>query len=573
MAAEYIDDTEIGSGIYPTKIPGYEDAADIQAALRLYHYGSTTIPTENTLGTASGINTKSIAGHFKAIDNTIQTLATTAYVTNAIAGVTDEYAQLAGTGIDWNAGANRFDLDYLSTVIEKTSNFTLEASNVGNTILLSTSSTIALTVPANSVIALPIGYKVDLVEVGSGRTTFTPGSGVTINSKNGEMYIDSQYGKATLLKIAENSWIAYGDIYEGASAPTPTPVAPTPVAPTPVAPTPVAPVPVAPTPVAPTPVAPVPVAPTPVAPTPVAPTPVAPTPVAPTPVAPTPVAPAFAITSTSSTTSSVSYSWANAPAGTVDYSIFYVYDDDTQSSVTTTSSTSATFSGLSSNTTYGVYVSARNSDGTTLASASASITTSAPTPTPVAPTPVAPTPVAPTPVAPTPVAPAFAITSTSSTTSSVSYSWANAPAGTVDYSIFYVYGGDTQSPATTTSSTSATFSGLSSSTTYGVYVSARGSGGTVLASDSASITTSAPTPTPVAPTPVAPTPVAPTPVAPVPVAPTPVAPTPVAPTPVAPTPVAPTPVAPTPVSSNCGPYPSGYAPGECICQGSMWACF
>jgi hypothetical protein len=465
MAAEYIDNTEIGSGIYPTKIPGYEDAADIQAALRLYHYGSTTIPTENTLGTASGINTKSIAGHFKAIDNTIQTLATTAYVTNAIAGVTDEYAQLAGTGIDWNAGANRFDLDYLSTVIEKTSNFTLEASNVGNTILLSTSSTIALTVPANSAIALPIGYKVDLIEVGSGRTTFTPGSGVTINSKNAQMYIDSQYGKATLLKIAENSWIAYGDIYEGASTPTPTPtpVAPTPVAPTPVAPVPVAPTPVAPTPVAPTPVAPVPVAPTPVAPTPVAPTPVAPTPVAPTPVAPAPVAPAFAITSTSSTTSSVTYSWANAPAGTVNYSIFYVYDDDTQSSVTTTSSSSATFSGLSSSTTYGVYVSARNSDGTTLASASASITTLSPTPTPVAPTPVAPVPVAPTPVAPTPVAP----------------------------------------------------------------------------------------------TPVAPTPVAPTPVAPVPVAPTPVAPTPVAPTPTA----------------NCGPYPSGYAPGECICVGSMWTCF
>jgi hypothetical protein len=40
MAAEFIDDTENGSGLYPTKIPGYEDAADIQEALRLYHYGS-----------------------------------------------------------------------------------------------------------------------------------------------------------------------------------------------------------------------------------------------------------------------------------------------------------------------------------------------------------------------------------------------------------------------------------------------------------------------------------------------------------------------------------------------------
>jgi len=37
---------DIGS-IYPTKIPGYDDTADIQAALRLYHYGSTTYDIAN----------------------------------------------------------------------------------------------------------------------------------------------------------------------------------------------------------------------------------------------------------------------------------------------------------------------------------------------------------------------------------------------------------------------------------------------------------------------------------------------------------------------------------------------
>jgi hypothetical protein len=126
MAAEYIDDTEIGSGVYSTKIPGYEDAADIQEALRLYHYGSTTIPTEYNLGTTSGINTKSIAGHLQTLVNADTThaadttnihgiadtslLATTAYVTNAIAGVTDEYDQLAGVGIDWNSEDGQFDI-------------------------------------------------------------------------------------------------------------------------------------------------------------------------------------------------------------------------------------------------------------------------------------------------------------------------------------------------------------------------------------------------------------------------------------------------------------------------------
>jgi hypothetical protein len=34
--------------LYPTKIPGYADAADIQAALRAYHYGSYAYDTTNT---------------------------------------------------------------------------------------------------------------------------------------------------------------------------------------------------------------------------------------------------------------------------------------------------------------------------------------------------------------------------------------------------------------------------------------------------------------------------------------------------------------------------------------------
>lgn len=41
MASENI------GNVYPTKVPGYDDAADIQAALRLYHYGSSTYDINN----------------------------------------------------------------------------------------------------------------------------------------------------------------------------------------------------------------------------------------------------------------------------------------------------------------------------------------------------------------------------------------------------------------------------------------------------------------------------------------------------------------------------------------------
>ncbi len=65
MAAE-----DIGN-IYKTKIPGYDDTADIQAALKLFHYGSETVPTQDeikSLTYPNGIEEFSVAGHLKSLD-------------------------------------------------------------------------------------------------------------------------------------------------------------------------------------------------------------------------------------------------------------------------------------------------------------------------------------------------------------------------------------------------------------------------------------------------------------------------------------------------------------------------
>ena len=61
----------IGS-IYPTQIPGYADNADIQAAFRLYHYGSTTYNTANT--NTANLETNSIASALNSLQTQITTL-------------------------------------------------------------------------------------------------------------------------------------------------------------------------------------------------------------------------------------------------------------------------------------------------------------------------------------------------------------------------------------------------------------------------------------------------------------------------------------------------------------------
>lgn len=61
----------IGGSVFPIKIPLYSDNADIQAAIKYYHYGSSTVPL-----TESAIDPSSIAGYLKAIDSRLDSLAT-----------------------------------------------------------------------------------------------------------------------------------------------------------------------------------------------------------------------------------------------------------------------------------------------------------------------------------------------------------------------------------------------------------------------------------------------------------------------------------------------------------------
>ncbi len=213
MAAEYIDDTETGNGQYPTLIPGYDQSADIQEALRLYHYGSVS-PTGQAVipANSAAINPKSIAGYLDALDTKIDN------------SVVDQ-ATLAGVGIDWNAVTTQFDIDstvatksYVAnstSVVTKGSSFTLTLADASKTILLSTTTPMTLTIPSNSSVAIPIGYQYNLVEIGTGKTTLSASSGVIIGSKNSQLFLDGQYSKGTLLKIDTDTWIFYGDVYEG----------------------------------------------------------------------------------------------------------------------------------------------------------------------------------------------------------------------------------------------------------------------------------------------------------------------------------------------------------------------
>ena len=187
MAAENIDNTVGGTGLFNAKIPGLSDAADIQAALRLYHYGTytydgantdpallpipsiakhlqnlvdmdatkaplananftTAITTPNNTGSKISFYYADVASFpaastaHGAIAHAHDTgklylahagswiaLASQAYVDSGINSAEVDQSLLAGTGLDWNSGNERFDVEprisNVSTVITKTSGF------------------------------------------------------------------------------------------------------------------------------------------------------------------------------------------------------------------------------------------------------------------------------------------------------------------------------------------------------------------------------------------------------------------------------------------------------------------
>jgi hypothetical protein len=94
----------------------------------------------------------------------------------------------------------------------QTASYTLVAADRGKLVEMNVGSANTLTVPLNSSVAFPIGTQIDILQVGSGKTTVAGATvGVTINATPG-LAIRAQWGGATLIKRAENTWVLIGDL-------------------------------------------------------------------------------------------------------------------------------------------------------------------------------------------------------------------------------------------------------------------------------------------------------------------------------------------------------------------------
>jgi len=97
------------------------------------------------------------------------------------------------------------------TTSAQIASYTLVFGDTSDLVEMSNASANNLTVPLNSSVAFPVGTQIHVLQTGAGQTTIVATAGVTINSATG-LKLRAQWSSATLIKRAENTWVAVGDL-------------------------------------------------------------------------------------------------------------------------------------------------------------------------------------------------------------------------------------------------------------------------------------------------------------------------------------------------------------------------
>lgn len=239
---------DIGS-ILKTQIPGYGDSADIQAALKLYHYGQATEPVDE-----ASVPAESIAGYILDLQDQIDIINGVTYLTNStfnakgdlLSASADNTLSIlsvgsngkvlsanSGTtsGLQWIDFPSSFTNLTATTVtatgniighiatVEKTGSYTPTSGDIsddGKLIEFNSTSAQTFTIPTNSNNPYPVGTQISILQTNSGQTTITGASGVTLNctpqptANTGKLR--TQWSSATLIKRATNTWVLIGDL-------------------------------------------------------------------------------------------------------------------------------------------------------------------------------------------------------------------------------------------------------------------------------------------------------------------------------------------------------------------------
>jgi len=102
--------------------------------------------------------------------------------------------------------------DLVITNRQTVSSYVLTLTDVNKLVEMATSSTNNIVVPTNASASFTIGSQILISQYGTGSTSVTFSSPVSVNSAGGRLKLSSQYSGGALVKINTDEWYLFGDL-------------------------------------------------------------------------------------------------------------------------------------------------------------------------------------------------------------------------------------------------------------------------------------------------------------------------------------------------------------------------
>lgn len=126
-------------------------------------------------------------------------------------GTTVGFGTVATAGIADRA-ITAAKLSGVSTIDQKTGNYTLVLDDRGKVLEVNSASAVTITVPTAASVAFDTGAMVAVTRRGAGDVTIAGSAGVTLRSDSGRLKIGKQYAAVVLLKIGTDEWMVLGNL-------------------------------------------------------------------------------------------------------------------------------------------------------------------------------------------------------------------------------------------------------------------------------------------------------------------------------------------------------------------------